>query len=80
MCCRLPPKSFTIKVAEKFQIYSVKITVNTLVSQKIDLFIFTHAAKQNSPMGFYYLPGRRELPISPEQHFLKIFFIGHKSW
>ena len=36
MCCRLPPKSFTIKVAEKFQIYSVKITVNTLVSQKIE--------------------------------------------
>ena len=48
-------------VAEKFQIY--KITANTFVSQKLNLFNFTHAPKQNSPPGFYhYPPGRQELP------------------
>ena len=41
---------------------------------------FTHAPKQNYPPGFCrYPPGRRELPISPKQHFLKIFFPEHKE-
>ena len=67
-------------VAEKFQIYSVNITANTFVSQKLNLFNFTHAPKQNSPPGFYhYPPGRRELRIPPEQHFLKIFFPEQKE-
>ena len=62
-------------VAEKFQIYSVKITANIFVSQKIDLFNFTHASKKNSLLGFcHYPPGGRELLIPPEHYFLKIFF------
>ena len=37
--------------------------------------------KQSSPPGFYhYPPGRRELPIPPEQHFLKIFVPEEKGW
>ena len=36
--------------------------------------------KQISPPGFYhYPPGRRELPIPPEQHFLKIFVPEEKG-
>ena len=50
-------------VAEKFQIYGVKITGRVL-----NLFIFTHALKQIPP------PGRRKLPILSEQRFLKICF------
>ena len=48
--------------------------------KKLNLFIFTHALKQNSPPGFYnYLPGRRELRIPAEQSFLKIFFPEQKE-
>ena len=68
-------------VAEKFQIYSVKTTANTFVSQKIESVQFYSCPKQNSPPGFYqYPPGRRELPIPPEQHFLKIFFPEQKDY
>ena len=58
-------------VAKKFQIYSVKITASTFVSQKIESVHF-HLCLQAklSLSGFYhYLPGRRELPIPPEQIF-----------
>ena len=45
-------------LAEKFQIYSVKITANTFVSQKIESVQIesTHTLKQNSPPGFYHYP------------------------
>ena len=44
------------------------------------MFNFTHAPKQNSSPGFYrYSPGRRELPIPPEQHFRKIIFPEQKE-
>ena len=36
-------------VAEKFQIYTIKITVLHLWVKELNLFIFTHAPKQNSP-------------------------------
>ena len=66
-------------VAEKFQIYSVNLLQIHLWVKKLNLFIFTHAPKQNSPPGFYhYPPGRLELPIPPEQRFLKIFFLRRK--
>ena len=49
--------------------YSIKITGRyTFESKKMNLFIFIHAPKQNFP------PGGRELPISPEQRFRKIYF------
>ena len=48
--------------------------------KKLNLFIFNHAPKQNSLPGFYlYPPGRRELPIPPEQRFLKTFFPEEKG-
>ena len=47
--------------------------------KKLNLFNFTHAPMQNSPPSFdHYPPGRRELPIPPERHFLKIFFPEQK--
>ena len=61
-------------VAETFQIYSVKITANTFVSQKIESVHFYSCPQAKLSPGFYhYPPGRRELPSPPEQHFLKIF-------
>ena len=48
--------------------------------KKLHLFYPTHAPKQNSPSDFYhYPPGRRELPIPLEQHFLKILFPEQKE-
>ena len=48
--------------------------------KKLNLFNFTHAPKQNSRPGFcYYPPGRRELRIPHEQHFLEIFFPEQKE-
>ena len=44
-------------VAEKFQIYGVKITgkyMNTFVSQKIESVHFYSCPKQNSTSGFYH--------------------------
>ena len=67
-------------VEEKFQIYNVKTTANTFVSQKLNLFNFTHAPKQNSPPGFYhYSPGRRELPIPSRTAFFEDFFPEQKE-
>ena len=48
--------------------FSVKITANTFVSQKIDSVHFYH-----------YPQGRRELPIPPKQSFLKIFLPDKKG-
>ena len=48
--------------------------------KKLNLFNFADVPTQNSPPGFYHYPrGRRELPIRPEQHFLKIFFPEQKE-
>ena len=63
-------------VAEKFQIYSIKITANTFVSQKIESVYFYACPQAKLPPP---PPGRRELPILPEQHFLKIFFPEEKG-
>ena len=41
--------------------------------KKLNLFIFTHTPKQNSP------PGRWKLPIPPELCFLKIFLPEQKG-
>ena len=46
-----PKPLYSTMVAEKFQIYSVKITANTFVSQKIES-VFTHAHKKNLPRNF----------------------------
>ena len=58
-------------IAEKFQIYSVKTTVNTFVSQKIESVQFYSCPRAKISPGFYHCPpGLQELPILPEQHFL----------
>ena len=60
---------------ESFKFMVLRLLENTFLSQKTELFIFTHAPKQNFSPGFIIAtPGRRKLPIFPEQHFLKIFF------
>ena len=44
-----PKPVYSTMVMKKFQIYGVRITANTFVSKKLNLFIFTHAPKQNFP-------------------------------
>ena len=55
---------YSTMVVEKFQIYAVKITGKYICESKNWMFIFTHALKQNSPLGFH-----QKLPILPEQRF-----------
>ena len=82
---RISPEPFlksvySTMVAEKFQISSVKITANTFVSQKIESVQFYSYPQAKLPPMFLSLSlGRRELPIPPEQHFLKIFFPEQKE-
>ena len=67
-------------VAEKFQIYSVKTTANTFVSQKIESVQFYSCPQAKLSTCFcHYLPDRRGLSIPAEQHFLKIFFSEQKE-
>ena len=69
-----PKPVYSTMVAEKFQIYSIKLLQIHLWVKNLNLFIFLMTPKQNSPPDFYnYPPGRWELPIAPEQRFLKIF-------
>ena len=58
-------------VMEKFEIYGVKITGKYICElKKMNLFIFTHAPKQNFHSGSYhYPPGRRKLRIPPNNVF-----------
>ena len=71
----IPPwlrKSFKFTVLRLLQIH--------LWIKKLNLFVFTHAHKQNSPPGFYHYPlGRRELRIPSKQRFLRIFFPEQKE-
>ena len=60
---------------ESFKVIILRLLQIHLWVKKLNLFIFNHAPKQNSPPDFYhYPPGRRELPIPPEQGFFKVFF------
>ena len=71
----IPPrlrKSYKFIVLRLLQIH--------LWVKKLNLFIFTHAPRQNSLPGFYnYPPVRWKLSIPPEQRFLKIFFPEEKE-
>ena len=63
-----------------FKFIVLRLPQINLWVKKLNLFNFTHAPKKNSPPGFYhYPPGRKELPIPPEQHFLKTFFPEQKE-
>ena len=72
-----PKAVYSTMIAEKFQIYSVKITGKYICQSKkkkgICPFLLMPPTKTLS--GFYqYSPGRRKLPIPTEQCFLKIYF------
>ena len=47
-----------LQTRSKFMV--LKLLANTLVSQKLNLFIFTHFPIQNSPSIFYQLPLKAE--------------------
>ena len=72
-----PKPVYSTMVVEKFQIYSVKITANTFLSQ--NSFYSCSQAKLSPPGFYHYLPGRWELSIPPKQRFLKIFFTKEKG-
>ena len=58
---------------EKNSNYGVEITGRDICEPKLNLFIFAHSSKPNSP------PGRRKLPISPDQHFVRIYFFPQQK-
>ena len=61
--------------------FMVKITGKYICESKNWMLIFSHAPKQNSAASFYHYsppPGKRKLPIPPEQHFLKIYISSGK--
>ena len=65
---------------KSFKVIVLRLLQYICESKKLNLLIFNHAPKQNSPPGFYhYPPGRRELSIPLEQRFLKIFFLEEKG-
>ena len=67
-------------VAEEFQIYSVKTTVNIFVSQKIESVQFYSCPHTKLSPRFLSLSSwKKGIAISPEQHFLKIFFPEQKE-
>ena len=72
-------------IAEKFQIYNVKTvnTANTALRLQIHLWVKKsvqfYSCPQAKPRFLSLSPDRRELPIPPEQHFLKKFFPEQKA-
>ena len=62
-------------VAEKFQIYSVKITGKYWICS----FLVVIESKTHHPGFYHYSPGRKKLPVPPEQHFLKILLLEQKG-
>ena len=67
-------------VAEKFQIYSVKTTANTFVSQKIESVQFYSCPQAKlSPRFLSLSPRQTGIAHFPKQHFLKIFFPEQKE-
>ena len=70
-----PKPVYSTMVAEKFQIYSVKTTANTFVSQKIESVQFYSCPQAKlSPRFLSLSPRQTGIAHFPEQHFLKIFF------
>ena len=77
-----PKAVYSTMIAEKFQIYSVKITGKYICQSKkkkgICPFLLMPPTKTLS--GFYqYSTGRRKLPIPTEQCFLKIYFFPSRK-
>ena len=71
---------YSTMVAEKFQIYSVKVNANTLVSQKIESAQFySWPQAKLSPRFLSLFIRQTGIAHSPEQHFLNIFFPEQKE-
>ena len=69
-----PKPLYSAMVAEKFQIYSVKITANTFVSQKIESVHFYLCLQAKLSLGFLSLSSRQMgIAHSSRTAFLKIF-------
>ena len=67
-------------LGKSFKFIMLRLLQIQLWVKKLNLLIFTHTPKQNSHPGFYhYPPSRREMPIPPEQRFLKIFCTEEKG-
>ena len=61
---------YPIIVAEKFQIYGVKITGKYISeSKKLNLFLFAHVSKENSPQA------KGNFPFHPNSIFWKSIFL-----
>ena len=73
----IPPR-----LRKSFKSVVLRLPENTFMSQNLfilNLFIFNHVFKQNSPPGSYNYPTcGRKLPIPVEQYFLKIYFSQQK--
>ena len=74
----IPPR-----LRKSFKFVVLRLLENTFMSQNLfilNLFIFTHVFKQNSPPGSYNYPTcGRKLPIPVEQYFLKNLFFPAES-
>ena len=67
-------------VAEKFQIYSVEITANRLMSQKIEsVQFYSYPQAKLSPRLLSLSSRQTGIAHFPEQHFKKIFFPEQKE-
>ena len=75
-----PKPVYSTMVVEKFQSYSVKIIAIHLWVKKLNLFIFNHAPKQNSPR-FLSLSSRQTgiAHSSRTAFFEDIFFWGERG-
>ena len=58
----------------------LRLLANTFVSQKIECLFLVMPPSKSAASFYHYSPppGKRKLPIPPEQHFLKIYFSSGK--
>ena len=70
---------YSTMVVEKFQSYTLKIIAMHLWVKKLNLFIFSHAPKQNSPPGFYFLQEDGNCPFLPNSIFWRYFSWGERG-
>ena len=75
-----PKPVYSTMVVEKFQSYSVKIIAIHLWVKKLNLFIFNHDPKQNSPQVFIIiLQADGNCPFLPNNVFWRYFFLRRKG-
>ena len=78
----ISPKSFLTSflnldtppwLQKSFKFIVLRLLANTYVSKKIEsVHFYSCPLAEFSPSFYHYSPGRRKLPISPEEYFLKI--------